>query len=645
MNKIFTKNNITIKELSERVGVSRPTMYKYLRNYRDNPGAVPPKVCELFDRMSSDDSLDSAGARDILDCFFPTEAQSFINKTDKELQPVIDGFCSDDQKQYNFMNLELPTGSRKSHGITNFIANYIKNGGKNNIVLITTLEKKLPPEEIRTEYNLRKSFEDSEIGSSYGDKVMIVNSLPNMLYKNYRNLGSLKKDYLRAKMGDEIADNLISHIQELDKAKIISKKAYDNSFERFRSFEADFRSHLVNLLRQQSKDPAKRKMIATSSDDWMWVSKLYPTVKTSDKQVFIMDIDEFLSTYDTIVEGSDPFYDSNIIDNALIFVDEFETTKSRVMQNMNKNGLNEIDYIGLFRLIYRTFGYYGGIPNEYYRVFQKMGDAGHTMEGQFKELIASTNSIATEYGLNWDFKMGDDIPEPHIFRKGCIVETGDNKEYLIEPDYEDRINHIVCIEKQPVMDNNNDKQPYSGLKSIRAMLEKVSELFRTFEEITFRMAMHYWDILTKEGETITKNDAIRTMLDPYDFNEDQLNYLIDAINYGVTLGNGKDASITDISIQSSDFEIFTFKNDNAHDLSTKICCKPTKRTPEELLLLVMGCLHNAKIVGISETAEPPLMLDGYDYLYLKNQKAFREYAISDDDKEHLRSLFQESKDQ
>ena len=82
---------------------------------------------------------------------------------------------------------------------------------------------------------------------------------------------------------------------------------------------------------------------------WQWLGKLYPAVFTRDKQIIFMSMNKFLVRNNPIVEPSYLFYTSDIINNAIIFIDEFDATKETILNNIIENGLKDkIDHIELF---------------------------------------------------------------------------------------------------------------------------------------------------------------------------------------------------------------------------------------------------------------------------------------------------------
>ena len=633
---------IKISELSKRVGVSRTMMYKYINAYETASESIPNNVRAFFDRLTTQSNLNAEKGKILISECFPTKSESINKETDKALENIIENFCKEEQDQYNFMPIVLPTGARKTSSVVNYIAKYVKNGGEQNILFVTTLKKNLPVSEISEEDRLRKSFEENGIGSLYDEKVLVIDSLPHMLQDNYPKLSKLEKSYLRAKMGDSTADQLDTFLRSLKEASI-SKMTYDDVFDKFSEFEKKFRFRIAKLLKRDETDDTDRKDLVTKDNGWKWVSKIYPTVYTSDRQIFLMSMDKFMTFHDTIIEGRYSIYDSKMIDNAIIFIDEFDATKATVLKSIIRNDKGSLDYAGIFKRIHRTLEHNGDIWKEYYRMAE-YSDSGLTTFEKITEFYEEVKSLVAEYSLELDFKMDDAVPESFLFRDSRLVKTGNNNQYYIEPDYTERINRIICVKKGNDAEDADEYTIEPNRKKISTMLGKMYSLFAFFGGIMYTMAMHHYRIQENAGKSITRDEAIRTVLDPYDFNESQEEYLVNFIKFKPPMNKKQKDSTPDLSFYSKGFEYFNFVDDNSHNLATKIYCKSIKRTPEKMLLMPLNPTHNAKIVGISATARFPSVIGNYDLRYLRSQESFNEYILTPNERERLRSMFQKTID-
>ena len=119
--------------------------------------------------------------------------------------------------------------------------------------------------------------------------------------------------------------------------------------------EPVFRKLVSEYLSKEYTTVDEKIMAIKTKDKWQWVGKLYPAVFTRDRQVIFMSMDKFLSRNTTLVEPSYMFYNSDVIKDAVIFIDEFDATKETMLKNIIENGLRDkINYIELFKDIYAS---------------------------------------------------------------------------------------------------------------------------------------------------------------------------------------------------------------------------------------------------------------------------------------------------
>ena len=645
MKELLTKYGLDVTELSKRFGISRPTMYKYIDHFKTGRiDSIPEKYRSFFEMISRDVLPTEEEVRQFLLEFFPTEIESGVIDSDRALEDILRKFCDERQTSYNILPIVLPTGSRKTTSVVNFIAKYIAEGGTNRIFFVTTLKKNLPINEDPAEDQLRRCFTEQGIGSLYDEKVMMVDSLAKMLYHNYPRLTAREKIASRLILGQNTIgelEALLTSLNGLDE----SHSAFKQIFNRFREFDSKVRGMIANKLSLRTKDPDEKFKIVTTDDNWSWISKVYPTVYTNKRQVFLMSMDKFISIHDTIVDGRYALYNSKLLNGAFVFIDEFDATKETVLRNIIENDQKNVDYIGIFRRIYRTLEHNGDIWKRYYQGSPE-DEREKSLAESVEEIYKNAQALADDFNLDVDFKLAENEILTYIFRDNRLIKTGRNQEFYIEYDSEQRVNFIRSIEVKNKNDESIIPRNKKGIKlTISSMLGRMYGLFRHFESVMNTLALNQCLIAETDGKPISRDTAIKTVLTPYDFNDEQIEYLVNAIKFRPPKLERQTHHAPDVSFYEVGFELFNFVDSDDHNLATKIYCTSIKRTPEKMLMMTLDHSHCAKIVGISATARLRSVIGNYDFRYLRSQRDYREYPIDQADRIRLKDMFAKTIDQ
>ena len=251
------------------------------------------------------------------------------------MQKAIENFC--EGRENGLFLLDMPTGFGKTYNVLEFIAENCdtKEYKDTNFFFVTTLKKNLPFEDLRERFKQRgkeKYFEDNSLRIQANADVIIeklfdidkTNKIPKEIKSksSYKDLIGLVTEFRNS--GSKIAD------------KIIRETA-----------EREFREDIVKEL--EIFRTSKKKLEAIQKNPkYQWIGELYPSVFTKEKRIFFLTIDKFLLEYSTLIEKSYIFYNHSIIKNAIIFIDEFDATKERMMNQIIQRGLkNSINYIKL----------------------------------------------------------------------------------------------------------------------------------------------------------------------------------------------------------------------------------------------------------------------------------------------------------
>ena len=257
--------------------------------------------------------------------------------------------------------LDMPTGFGKTYSVLDFMVdNYDAPEFKDKkIFFVTTLKKNLPDKELREHFAKRGKADD------YDKYCLRIEANADMVVEKLDELYRARKIPAAITMKQEFKDlhgsvKLLNEYRDKkrelkgtsrDIINVLCKSAEDAIRKQQ---EGAFRRVIENELKQFRTPKEKLKNIA-NNPDYHWIGELYPAVYTREKRIFFMSMDKFFLGNTTIIEPTYSFYNNDITKNAIIFIDEFDATRDRLLNQIITRGLeNHIDYLGLFHRVYAS---------------------------------------------------------------------------------------------------------------------------------------------------------------------------------------------------------------------------------------------------------------------------------------------------
>ena len=250
--------------------------------------------------------------------------------------------------------LDMPTGFGKTYSVLDFMVdNYDAPEFKDKkIFFVTTLKKNLPDKELREHFARRGKADD------YDKYCLRIEANADMVVQKLDELYRARKIPPTITMKQEFKD-LHGSVKLLNEYRDKKRELKGNSKDIInvlcksaedairKQQEGAFRKVIESELKQFRTPKEKLKNIA-NNPDYHWIGELYPAVYTREKRIFFMSMDKFFLGNTTIIEPTYSFYNNDITKNAIIFIDEFDATRDRLLNQIITRGLeNHIDYLGL----------------------------------------------------------------------------------------------------------------------------------------------------------------------------------------------------------------------------------------------------------------------------------------------------------
>lgn len=246
----------------------------------------------------------------------------------------------------------------------------------------------------------------------------------------------LKKEF------EELSDTC-RNIRELEANRIAVMPELK---EQFGKRENAFRHALKKALKEEENfdyehmSEEERLSVILKDPKWKWIEKLYPSIRTIQKKIFVMTVDKFFTPYDTIigkiVDFTDPKY---LHEETAIFIDESDSAYSDILTRIiiKSECKSSFDRFEAFQFINRTLASSDHIPTR----------INEDIIGKWKK---ETEDIKKKYNLFYGLKIPDSILKGNdvfLFHPGRY-NLSSGKKYLYHMAERDGVIQNEVISKQ-----------------------------------------------------------------------------------------------------------------------------------------------------------------------------------------------------
>lgn len=566
---------------------------------------------------------------------------------------MIDTFLQDILKSKLQFNNGLflftpPTGFGKTYSAERVIAEYIDDCVKNhipirNVFFLTSQKKQFP--------DLKSSFV-SIFGNDKLYKKYVIELRKNEEYiLNDQNQSLLLDMYNHKEKYNQFAkiqtkcktlDAIITKVQDIifytsktDQTEAmktyIQKTKEELSWDVsifLRELEHYF-SELISRIEKQkntsieNKDDYKLRLI---KEKMPWLIKLFPAILSKEKKVFVTTMAKFFTGNSTIIQKHYSFIDNQIIKNAIVFIDEFDTTKSDLDEQYNKAAVeNTENLIEIFNNIAAAFEK-DRFPGELKSYWQKQ-----------------------KYNPEYFRKDALKIQEKY-FVDSKIYKTNPatcGKDKIIF--YSNNDSRTVCNKMRPYGTVSND-YIYINLKhkkdnediSIESMLDTLIRYLKRFETFIHFTAQN----LSKQNKTLFENELI-SLLNLFQLGKSETRILKENICRKNLYKLDNDNLITerDFSYYFRGFNTVILEDLEQNKYQTDFIYNKKNSTAEVFMIKLA---QKANVIGMSATANLQT-LEHYNLSYIKLKLNNDFHHLSDLEHQqilnHVKKIHEEYKNQ
>lgn len=441
-------------------------------------------------------------------------------------------------------------------------------------------------------------------------------------------------------------DSIIEHKSELEKLtgvfnELKSYKALINilkcnldseeALKILSDTEKKFRTDCKNKLNEDKeykklRNPQEKVNFIKSSKEYSDIVKVYTNINIYNKKNIFINIDKFMNPCDTLIDTIKFYSDNSMLNNSLVFIDESDAMKDKILNFICKNSISEID------LYYQI----SSIMDKLIKSAPRFVKDNKLEKKLLDDLIIKYNDLENIIPFH-DLKFDKDNEQKNhwLFEhsyKNIIHEK--NMEYYLIPNTSSEIMIIKSGENIP----QEQKIKY------KLYSEFVNELVEIFSNILVFLRILINEVQKKEttitGQEMTLSEATINVINRYiEFAKDdpfKQNKLMDDI-FNIS-NSGKCNDIDDLYLNPGQFIKTSLSSNNI--ITAQIYNYLITTSPEKYLYDL--CQFNCKIILSSATAKNKSVLRNFnlnwdkfqDYIYQPTKKAIKletEYAKEHDE--------------
>lgn len=499
---------------------------------------------------------------------------------------------------------QMPTGYGKTYEISDCIRELAMDVGENRkIIYLTTMNKNLPDELISKLYGNDQNLYQRQVLRIRANLDEVIDKIseleiPDVFQTDiYEMLCNAVRIYSNAKN---------NHIKDKQYLEELRRNAEEK--------ERLFRKELTRKMSREFKSKEERLNAIMTDQRYRWIGELYPAVYTDQRQVLLMSISKFLRKNSTIIEPSYDFLKADFLDNAIIFIDEFDAAKGVILSEIIQRSLEmKNDYISLFRHINMTL-----VPRHLSADLMNAANAVHG-NNNLQSLLDEAKEIEENYHLNLSYK----VAETNINRSQNFL-LKDATFHTILQAGEKYIRTCVDAENNRVQIHFEGKEQFYQERKdddivIYSMLRDVSSYLQHFRFFLLSWAEEYRKSTNanRHADKVTRDEmpienALTTILSRLELSRNQQEIILGELCGSKVRMDNTDL-LPDNSFYQRGMEIFAFEDSDEHNDFTVLELTQIFDSPEKILLYLA---NKGLVFGVSATAQIPSVVGNFDLGYL-----------------------------
>ncbi|OON99288.1 MAG: hypothetical protein ATN35_13535 [Epulopiscium sp. Nele67-Bin004] len=536
----------------------------------------------------------------------------------------------DNKFEPGFFGIYAPPGTGKTYVATRLIITKQDESKRDKPAFwLTGVKSVLPVEEFKQAYrDIYPNLSEIELDVKFTKEVLVVKAINEEVINNIIEIYSTIPNKYKSLLIKEyrLLDlvNLKKDIVKLDTANVTNVKI--SLQKEIEYLEKNYlRKGIKYILKDLCGDKEKTEVLKNiqENSELSWIGKLYPVIYTSISKIVLMSVSKFCYTYNTLVDKSTKLYNSNIIDGALIVIDEFDQAKDYIKKAIIDDATNGlVDYREILKALVKLEKDWNFSPS-----INEVLLKDKELYSQFLEERKNLEYLTEKYKLNMVCKTLDEHEDS---RKIMWSMEGDQHNYIgdlnkthIRMRYEKgRI--AIYIETLEQFKHNFDIDldiiPYQMMRECRTGLTTYLNTIRKIAQ-AYTKNQHEVD---KNLEIIYKELGFLNHLHLKDY----IWTLSDQVQKNVALFTLDE----EIDVYKNGFRFDILKDCASHKTYTEIHSITIDQFPESILV---DLCNQAKVIALSATLPINSVLCNFDLSYLEHKINNYYFKIQKEDIERI----------
>lgn len=541
------------------------------------------------------------------------------------MKNIIDKYIN--QMQTGLFLLDAPTGYGKTWSVIQYINKKIieESNSFNHIFYVTNMKKNIDMDKF---YKI--------LGENFDKYCIFLRPYYEHVIENFDKVKIEDEKITKS----EYYLNLKSAIENLqftknDKNLDFTRrnriiKVLEGSIEK--DLEPKFREYIKKQFFYNKKSYEKQQYIKQNE----WIQKLYPSTIIDRFKVILTSTNKFLTPLDPFYKLPYFFYNNEILENSIVFIDEFDAAKPTILEKIISEGIKyKNDIIKMFINIYFALKNVSFPKALLKKAEVKTENKNyHSVKEILDKNLEVFEKIYIENELNYLIKSRD-----LIYNKAFLFSDGNYITVIQNTSKKCLKSKLDTGEDQRIIYPTTKKDPNKDLSYLMNEIEYAINHFTngiTWISKSYQKNKNE-NNNKKSSNYFSNEEAIRSILSIFHLSQEYMDYLFERVSTNIV---EKKYYMNEINEEDRFFKkglsFIEVEDSDYHDMQSVLHKFSFDTTPEQMLLRICA---KSKVVGVSATATLETVIGNFDLSYLKKELKSNYYEIEQSDIFEMKKTF------